>query len=218
LMMGFRLPLNFNSPYKALHPGEFWKRWHISLSTWLKNYLYIPLGGNKKGEGRTNINLMLTMLIGGLWHGASWQFVIWGGLNGVGIVVYKYWKKISPFTDDSSWLIRFYSIFLTFTFITITRIYFRANSMETANAIMYQITNAFDLSQIGEILYAYKRILAVMAFALIIHWLPSNAKERYRQFFIAMPHWSKVFVVIITVFLIYQVKSSEIQPFIYFQF
>ncbi len=95
MLMGFYLPINFNSPYKAQNPGEFWKRWHISLSTWLKDYLYIPLGGNRKGKVRTQINLMLTMLLGGLWHGASWNFVIWGGLNGVGILVYKLWRNLT---------------------------------------------------------------------------------------------------------------------------
>ena len=95
MLMGFYLPVNFNSPYKAQNPGEFWKRWHISLSTWLKDYLYIPLGGNRKGKVRTQINLMLTMLLGGLWHGASWNFVIWGGLNGVGILSYKLWRNLT---------------------------------------------------------------------------------------------------------------------------
>lgn len=97
MLMGFYLPVNFNSPYKAKNPGEFWKRWHISLSNWLKDYLYIPLGGNRKGKVRTQINLMTTMLVGGLWHGASWNFVIWGGLNGVGILVYKFWRNLSYF-------------------------------------------------------------------------------------------------------------------------
>lgn len=94
MLMGFYLPLNFNSPYKAVNPGEFWRRWHISLSTWLKDYLYIPLGGNRKGKLRTNVNLMTTMLLGGLWHGASWNFVIWGGLNGIGILLYKWWRNV----------------------------------------------------------------------------------------------------------------------------
>lgn len=93
--MGFYLPTNFNSPYKATNPGAFWKRWHISLSSWLKDYLYIPLGGNRKGKVRTEINRMLTMLLGGLWHGASWNFVIWGGLNGCGMLVYQGWKNIT---------------------------------------------------------------------------------------------------------------------------
>ena len=95
MLMGFYLPINFNSPYKAQNAGEFWKRWHISLSTWLKDYLYIPLGGNRKGKFRTHVNLMTTMLLGGLWHGASWNFVIWGGLNGVGILVYKLWRNLT---------------------------------------------------------------------------------------------------------------------------
>jgi D-alanyl-lipoteichoic acid acyltransferase DltB (MBOAT superfamily) len=92
MLMGFYMPKNFHAPYKATNPGDFWKRWHISLSTWLKDYLYIPLGGNRKGKLRTNINLMITMLLGGLWHGASWNFVIWGGLNGLGIVIFKFWR------------------------------------------------------------------------------------------------------------------------------
>jgi alginate O-acetyltransferase complex protein AlgI len=98
MLMGFYLPQNFNSPYKATNPGNFWKRWHISLSTWLKDYLYIPLGGNRKGKVRTQINLMITMLLGGLWHGASWNFMIWGGLNGVGILIFKFWRKMKKFS------------------------------------------------------------------------------------------------------------------------
>ncbi len=218
LLMGFRLPVNFNSPYKATNVGEFWKRWHMSLSTWLKDYLYIPLGGNKGSEFRTNINLMLTMLIGGFWHGASWQFVIWGGLNGIAIVIYKQWKKISPLTNVNNWLTRFYGIFLTFNFITFTRIWFRADSMEKANSIMYQIANAFDFSQISVIISSYWKIFAVMVLALIIHWLPSNIKDNYKNIFINTPNWVKVMTVVLAVFLIYQVRSADIQPFIYFQF
>lgn len=98
MLMGFYLPQNFNSPYKATNPGSFWRRWHISLSTWLKDYLYIPLGGNRKGKVRTQINLMITMLLGGLWHGASWNFMIWGGLNGVGILIFKLWRNLKKFS------------------------------------------------------------------------------------------------------------------------
>ena len=94
LILGFRLPVNFNSPYKAASITDFWKRWHISLSRWLKDYLYIPLGGNRKGKIRTNINLMITMLLGGLWHGASLRFIIWGGLHGIGLVINRIWNSI----------------------------------------------------------------------------------------------------------------------------
>ena len=218
LLMGFRLPLNFNSPYKALHTGDFWRRWHISLSSWLKDYLYIPLGGNRQGPGRTNVNLLITMLLGGLWHGASWQFVIWGGLNGVGLIVYKYWRRISPFKGNHTWAVRFYAIFLTFNFITATRIYFRAETMEAVNRIMYQIINAFDFSQIGEIILGYKNIFTVMAFAMLIHWLPVDFKKKYIAFFVDMPQWAKAIVVVLVVMIIYQVRTADIQPFIYFQF
>ena len=218
LLLGFRLPQNFNSPYKALHVGDFWKRWHMSLSTWLKNYLYFPLGGNKKGEFRTNVNLMITMLLGGLWHGASWQFVIWGGLNGIGLVFYKYWKRISPFKNDNKWLVRFYAIFITFNFITFTRIWFRSQTMEGANTMLYQIAYAFDVQKITEMMLAYKNIFAVIVFAYIIHWLPVTLKDRYKNWFVSSSIWLKFLIVITIVFIIFQVKSSELQPFIYFQF
>ncbi len=218
LLLGFRLPQNFNSPYKAQSTGEFWRRWHMSLSSWLKDYLYIPLGGSRKGKFRTNINLMITMLLGGLWHGASWKFVIWGGLNGVGIVVYKLWRKISPFKDDKRWWVKFYSIFLTFNFITFTRIWFRADSTQKANELMYQIVHAFDLSQFGAIIAAYYPILLLMVFAYIVHWLPTKTKDWYKRVFVESPIWAKALAIIFAVFLIYQTRTADVQPFIYFQF
>ena len=218
LLMGFRLPVNFNSPYKALHVGEFWKRWHISLSTWLKDYLYIPLGGNKHGEFRTNLNLMITMLLGGLWHGNTWQFVIWGGLNGIGLIVYKYWRKISPFKGNHTWAVRFYAIFITFNFITMTRIWFRSETMDKANAMISQIVYAFDSSKIIEMTIAYKNVFALLLFAYIVHWLPSSFKNWYKNAFVSLPLWIMALIVIIVVFGIYQFQTFELQPFIYFQF
>ncbi|NJO91501.1 MAG: MBOAT family protein [Chloroflexia bacterium] len=218
LLMGFRLPVNFNSPYKALHVGEFWKRWHISLSTWLRDYLYIPLGGNRFGEFRTNINLMITMLLGGLWHGASWQFVIWGGLNGVGLLIYKQWRKISPFTGNHSWLVRFYAIFLTFNFITFTRIWFRCESMRHVDEMIHQIVHAIHPDQILQVFVAYKKVLFLLVFAFIVHWLPSGFKEKYRTFFSNLPSWAIALAVLIVVFFIYQFQTFDLQPFIYFAF
>ena len=95
-MMGFRFMENFQMPYSSVTITEFWRRWHISLSTWLRDYLYIPLGGNRKGTPRMYINIMLTMLIGGLWHGASWNFVFWGGLHGVSLAIHKAWMAWDP--------------------------------------------------------------------------------------------------------------------------
>lgn len=218
LLMGFRLPKNFNSPYKALHVGEFWKRWHISLSTWLKDYLYIPLGGNRHGEFRTNLNLMITMLLGGLWHGNTWQFVIWGGLNGVGLIIYKFWRKISPFRGNHHWAVRIYAIFLTFNFITMTRIWFRSETMNKANDMIYQMLYAFDVSKVWEMIVAYKNVFGLLLFAYIIHWLPTKWKDWYKQTFINLPLGVMVLVVVIIVFIIYQFRTFDLQPFIYFQF
>lgn len=218
LWMGFRLPRNFNSPYKADSVGNFWKRWHISLSTWLRDYLYIPIGGNRKGKVRTNINLMLTMLLGGLWHGASWEFVIWGGLNGVGLLVWKYWKRISPYEKSTHWASRLWKVFLTFNFITLTRIWFRSESMQQANQFILQVWNHLDLSLAGDVIISYYKVMLIMLLGYIVHWLPTRFKKYYRDKFIASPLWIKLGIAVISVFIIYQSWSADLVPFIYFQF
>lgn len=265
LLMGFTLPTNFNSPYKAKNVGEFWKRWHISLSSWLKDYLYIPLGGNRGGSigtwialffisafiillsGKiivlygfiwgglllaflaiwiksfrawltTNINLLITMLLGGLWHGASWQFVIWGGLNGLGLIVYKLWRKISPYEKYNNFLAIIIKVFVTFNFITFTRIWFRGESMETTRQILHQIGNSFSPELIPEILSSYSNVFIMMLIGYIIHWLPTKVKDWYRESFIRLPFFVQLIIAVITVFGVYQAMSSELQAFIYFQF
>src|SRR6185369_16142569 len=95
LLLGFQFPQNFNSPYAAVTIQDFWRRWHMTLSRWLRDYLYVSLGGNRKGPARTYVNLMLTMLLGGLWHGASWTFMIWGGLHGAYLVVNHLWNALA---------------------------------------------------------------------------------------------------------------------------
>jgi D-alanyl-lipoteichoic acid acyltransferase DltB (MBOAT superfamily) len=259
------LPQNFNAPYKAKSVGEFWKRWHMSLSSWLKDYLYIPIGGNRSGSvfsyislgvilaiivllaGNfilvpifagvvlffailaklfpgikrsidTNINLMLTMLLGGLWHGASWQFIIWGGLNGVGLVTYKFWRKISPWEKRNHWLINVWKIAITFCFITFTRIFFRSESMDIVRGMMHQIGSELNLKIIPQVLVAYKWVFLVMLFGFFIHWISENWKERILQWFIATPMWLKAVIAAIVVVFVYQSISSDMQPFIYFQF
>ena len=279
MLMGFYLPINFNSPYKAKNPGEFWKRWHISLSTWLKDYLYIPLGGSKKGKIRTHINLMLTMLLGGLWHGASWNFVIWGGLNGAGILIFKWWKNctlqiktISTFIlfalllilesifskpvfmigavwtgiifigtainygysiflklRQINWITRSWSIFLTFVFITFTRLFFRSGSnlapveanataWNTAKSMVNQIGGKWDCSLIPQIIVTYKYIFVLFLLGMIIHWLPARWKRKYRLTFALLPLPVIAAITVITVFIVYQFITADLQPFIYFQF
>jgi D-alanyl-lipoteichoic acid acyltransferase DltB (MBOAT superfamily) len=111
--------MNFNSPYKADSITDFWHRWHISLSTWLRDYLYISLGGNRKGKVRTYINLCLTMLLGGLWHGASWNFVIWGGFHGIALAAQKFWRNLlhKPKTATSKGIRKFFAVLITFNFV-----------------------------------------------------------------------------------------------------
>jgi len=218
LLLGFRLPKNFNAPYKATSVGNFWKRWHISLSTWLKDYLYIPLGGNRKGRIMTDVNLMITMLLGGLWHGASWQFVIWGGLNGLGLVVYKLWRRISPYEKSKHPGVRFWKIFNTFLFITFTRIWFRSESMEKANALIYQVLHDFNIGIIPQVVWNYRLVFGMMVLGYFTHWVPERWKLRLLNGFIATPLWAKALITVGMVFLIYQAWSSDLQPFIYFQF
>ena len=265
LLMGFTLPKNFNSPYKAKNVGEFWKRWHISLSGWLKDYLYIPLGGNRGGSigtwialffivsfivllsGKvivlygfiwaallltfvaiwvkpfrawltTNINLLITMLLGGLWHGASWQFVIWGGLNGLGLVVYKLWRKISPYEKYDNAIALVVKVFITFNFITFTRIWFRAENMESTWQIISKIGTDFNAALIPEILSSYSNVFTMMLIGYVIHWLPVKVKDWYKETFIKLPLAVKILITTITIFGVYQAMSSELQAFIYFQF
>lgn len=265
LLLGYRLKTNFKSPYKAQDVSEFWKRWHISLSTWLKDYLYIPLGGNKTGTigsyiciaflsivlvlltGKiwlllvllfiaiiivllayffpkvkqsinTNINLLVTMLLGGFWHGSSWLFIIWGGLNGLGLIIHKLWLKISPFKDNNSFWVKAMMVFITLTFISFTRIFFRSDSLETVSLIFDRIKNHLGLELTFGIIRGYAVVFAVILLGYLIHWIPESFKERYRSYFSELPLPAMSAVVVVCVFCIYQLVSGDMQPFIYFQF
>ena len=277
LLLGFRLPKNFNSPYKARHLGDFWRRWHISLSGWLRDYLYIPMGGNRAGStftwvaltfvlgflvlllpnlggwmiaagigflwvaaglkfqrfGRwtvTTINLMLTMLIGGLWHGASWNFVVWGGLNGLGLIVAKLWRQINPLRGRAPWL----GILLTFNFVTFTRIWFRSSSTTnwedmgskhdlwaewvTANDMLMALSTPMPWALTPSLISAYATPLILLAAGLLIHWLPTMWKRRYRIMFAKAPTWLQWAICLIVGGILWERLSTGPAPFIYFQF
>lgn len=265
LLMGYKLPVNFNSPYKAIHCGDFWQRWHISLSTWLKDYLYIPIGGNRNGtifsytfilvftflgvfalsdyaialsatsvvggiliitlfstklakHFNRNVNIMITMLVGGLWHGASWKFVIWGGLNGLGIVAYKYWRKVSPYENSNAWYATLWKITLTFVFITFTRIYFRGNSMDHIEQFYQQVITNMDWQNALIVLWEYRMVFIVMLLGYITHWLPYSTKDWIENLFIKSNMIIKALVVMIVAIICYQTYAADFQPFIYFQF
>lgn len=265
LILGYRLKTNFLSPYKATSVSEFWKRWHISLSSWLQEYLYFPLGGNRKGSLgsylclgiiagflvllsgnhwwvfvlvfavvfllliayfweafrkslNTNVNLMVTMLLGGLWHGSSWLYLIWGGLNGLGLIVHKFWAKWSPFSNSQNLIVKFGLMFVTLSFISFTRIFFRSENAETVWMIFDRMTNYMNSDLAVKMIVVYHKVFAVMLLAYLIHWLPEKWKSGYRQWFSGLPVAVILLFALLTVFVAYQFMSGEMQAFIYFQF
>ena len=303
MLMGFYLPQNFDSPYKSKNPQEFWRRWHMSLSRWLKSYLYIPLGGNRKILGKEvknkttagNVNSFITMLLGGLWHGASWNFVIWGALNGAGMIVYKVWAKmtwhirmllmtllmgslwvayallnapiwnlffvwgialwigtavryaywwyerilmkrgnlLSPFASRllpiANRLSTIWAVAQTFVFITFTRLFFRSGSnldpetanqeaWETATNMVNQMGGAWNSSIIPAFLWEYRYVVILFVLGMVIHWLPTRWKRWYRVQFALLPIWAIVMIAALTVVVVYQFVTADMQAFIYFQF
>jgi D-alanyl-lipoteichoic acid acyltransferase DltB (MBOAT superfamily) len=218
LILGFRLPINFNSPYKAANITDFWKRWHISLSQWLKDYLYISLGGNKKGKLRTYFNLMLTMLLGGLWHGAALRYIIWGGLHGFGLMIHKIWSSFSVNRTAIRWIGRVTGIFITFQFVSFCWIFFRAENMDNAMLMLKQIGENFSPGSYLTVLPAYSNVFLMMAIGYIIHFLPERIKESYRGLFIKIPLATQLAAVFLIALLLYQMRTTEVMPFIYFRF
>ena len=303
MLMGFYLPQNFDSPYKSKNPQEFWRRWHMSLSRWLKSYLYIPLGGNRKILGKEvkdkttagNVNSFITMLLGGLWHGASWNFVIWGALNGAGMIVHKVWAKmtwhirmllmtllmgslwvayallnapiwnlffvwgialwigtfvrylywwyerilmkrgnlLSPFASRLSpianRLSTIWAVAQTFVFITFTRLFFRSGSnldpetanqeaWETATNMVNQMGGAWNSSIIPAFLWEYRYVVILFVLGMVIHWLPTRWKRWYRVQFALLPIWLIILLAALTVIVVYQFVTADMQAFIYFQF
>ena len=266
-LMGFKLKPNFNSPYKALNVADFWRRWHISLGSWLKDYLYIPLGGNRTGGigsyiaitlifvflifitgwydllyvygGLTivyligvatindfkryvhrDLNLIITMVVGGLWHGASENFVIWGAMNGAALVIYKYWRKFSFYENSNWWLTNFWKIFITFNFITFTRIWFKLDEDGMPAVMLNQIWNHFDFTWtlFVTVLKTYHIVFWIMLVGFIIHWMPNKIKEVYEGWFTKMPLVLQTVAVAIIVVLMYQAIGAEQPPFVYLQF
>ncbi|MCC5945467.1 MAG: MBOAT family protein [Bernardetiaceae bacterium] len=220
LLLGFRLPLNFNSPYQSLDITDFWRRWHISLSSWLRDYLYIPLGGNRHGVGRTYLHLIITMLLGGLWHGAAWRFVIWGALHGGALALHKLWARYVPISDKtkSTWAYRIIMGLITFHFVCFCWIYFRAPDVATVNLMLSQMIFDFKWTYIPEIWAGYSTVFWVIILAYVTHLLPKAWKMQIQQTFGTLPDISKAIIITFILLILYQMRSAEVQPFIYFQF
>ena len=221
LLLGFRFPLNFNAPYRATSITDFWRRWHISLSTWIRDYIYISLGGNRKGKLRQYINLILTMLLGGLWHGASLNFIVWGGMHGVALAAHKLFSQEILHHARSycpRGIRKWAAILLTFHFVCFTWIFFRQTSFSAGQTMLLRIFSDFHAELWLQIASGYKYVLAFMAFGFLTHFLPDAWQERI----IATLRRCNVVVCALlltaVIYIVIQIKSSTIQPFIYFQF
>ena len=273
LWLGFKIPPNFMSPYQSLNITEFWRRWHISLSTWLKDYLYIPLGGNrnfsiasfifvggflvgsfimgvelfhlsnlwaavisavlllifiipalitKKTSGiAANFNLLTTMLLGGFWHGASWNFIIWGAIHGVGLGIHKIWmlltdKSLAAF--NQSRIYKIISGILTFHFVCFAWIFFKAEDLEIAKTMIYQIFNNFDISVFGPFYDNYKGVVWMILAAMVLHLVPDNLADKIIARTKTIP--MVVYILVFFLFLIlygYFKSAEQVMP-IYLQF
>jgi alginate O-acetyltransferase complex protein AlgI len=266
-LMGFKLTKNFDSPYKAISVADFWRRWHRSLGGFFREYLYIPLGGNKTGGigsyilivviltflifitqnfnliyvylGITalylillylipnfkklvhrDLNLLITMIIGGLWHGPSENFVIWGTMNGLALVFYNHWRKISPYENSQNFLAHFWKIFITFNFITFTRIWFLIQENDKPYKFLEHIYTKFQFSTevFSKFFMAFLPVMLIVIIGFIVHWLPQKWKEKAEETYSKMHVIAQVFVVVIIVVLVYQAVTDTSRPFVYLQF
>ncbi|MBO73306.1 MAG: hypothetical protein CMD35_06805 [Flavobacteriales bacterium] len=219
LLLGFTLPKNFNQPYLSTNITDFWRRWHISLSSWLRDYLYIPLGGNRKGKIRTYINLALTMLLGGLWHGASLKFIVWGGLHGGALAVHKIIRERKSIKTSSKFK-SFLGWLLTFHFVVFCWVFFRAPDHETIGQMFNQIFFEFNISHVLEYFSnsSSRIIFTMMLCGYLMHLIPDSFELKIQKYF-SNKWWPSIGIVaVVTVLLAYQFKTADIQPFIYFQF
>lgn len=219
LLLGFRLGENFRAPFKATSITDFWRRWHISLSTWLRDYVYISLGGNRKGKVRRSLNLFATMLLGGLWHGAAWNFVLWGAMHGLALCAHKWWAENKPqVLPVGPQVRRWLSIILTFHFVCITFVFFRAESVATATDLLVRATDLSSWNAIPAVAKAYWPVLALGLAAFVSQLLPNSINLQATQMLQRAPVTLKALTVVVVIFAVIMMQGTEIRPFIYFQF
>jgi alginate O-acetyltransferase complex protein AlgI len=214
-LFGFEFPENFDKPYHATNLFEFWNRWHMTLSTWLRDYLYRPLGGNQGSRFQTLRNTLLVMSLGGLWHGADWRFLVWGGLHGLMLVAWRlwWWQVGKPRGRDASLGRKFAGWLVMFNAVVFLRIFFRADSMSLALEMFAQLgTLTFDLARVSTLAWG------ALAASITFYVLPGPAFERTNLLFLRSPALVRAAALVGLGLLIRQFSSFEAQPYIYFQY
>jgi D-alanyl-lipoteichoic acid acyltransferase DltB (MBOAT superfamily) len=217
LLLGFRFPQNFDAPYRALSLQDFWRRWHMTLSRWLRDYLYVPLGGNRGGVNRTYRNLFLTMLLGGLWHGAAWTFVVWGALHGGYLVAERVvkarWAETHPEPVLPASVTRPLQWFLTFQFVCLAWIFFRAESLGDAFDVIGGIVGSTQPSDLVTGL-----LVATIALMVASQFVPDRTVEAAQDRFGSLVPAAQAVVLAGVLTLIDVLGPDGVAPFIYFQF
>jgi D-alanyl-lipoteichoic acid acyltransferase DltB (MBOAT superfamily) len=211
-LLGYRFPPNFDQPYRAQRLQEFWRRWHISLSSWLRDYLYKPLGGSRGGRWFTARNLMITMVLGGIWHGAAWKFVLWGTVHGAGLVLER---GLAPWLDrvTRSWPGRLVATLVVFHLVCLTWILFRADSLETVGLYLA------GLARWGQpVQQASGLTIGLIGLGMALQFVPRDASRRLAEALEAWPRWGLAVAVGVVAMLIDAAGPSGVAPFIYFQF
>jgi D-alanyl-lipoteichoic acid acyltransferase DltB (MBOAT superfamily) len=216
LLLGYRFPQNFDAPYRAASLQDFWHRWHISLSSWLRDYLFIPLGGSRAGEARTLVNLCVTMVLGGLWHGAAWTFVLWGALHGAGLVIHRLWSRsglraVQAVRGAPGW--RVVATLLTFHFVCLGWVFFRATSAEAALGVLGAVLQPWTLGP-----WLTPALVLAVALGTLGQWTPEAARRAVRGWMERLPVPVQGVAFALAVLVIEVLGPSGIAPFIYFQF
>jgi alginate O-acetyltransferase complex protein AlgI len=218
-LFGYVLPENFAAPYLASNLQEFWHRWHVSLSTWLRDYLYKPLGGSRKGAGQTYRNLMITMVLGGLWHGASWTFVAWGALHGAALVVTRIWQRARKVPSRArtcslaARVVKAMASLATFHFVCFAWIFFRAPTLTHAALTLSQLVRGrFVLEHVTP------RVALVIAVAALLHVTPRGWESRGRELFVRTPALVQGLVLAALALGLHVAAAAKGEPFVYGQF
>ncbi len=214
-LMGLELPENFDRPYQSASPAEFWRRWHMTLSTWLRDYLYYPLGGSRVGPLRAYWNLWLTMFLIGIWHGASWTFVFYALLQSMAMVTHRFFYRLSGRTRDTvdSWQLRAFKVFWALQFVVFSRILFRATSLENAIDIATRLgSGTFSLAQIST------PVWLVLIGSFVAHYTPKRWFESIELGFKSMPAPAQGVALATVGLALSVVATSQVVPYIYFQF